>query len=120
MVVTKTLNYIKTKRIDFKDPNDLPERTTSYQDAQKKIEGDDLQKVINDAIDSLPQRCKTVFVLRRIENMSHKEIGLKLDISPKTVENQMTKAIKVLRLAVEPYMTKVMVLVFIIWMSTVL
>ena len=117
MVVNKTLNYIKTKRIDFTDPTELPESTTQYQNAQQKIEGDDLQQIINKAIDSLPGRCKIIFVLRRMEDMSHKEIGTKLDISPKTVENQMTKALKVLRLAVEPYMTQSMLLLLMAGLS---
>jgi len=38
-----------------------------------------------------------VFNLSRFENMTYKEIGKKLDISPKTVENQIGKALKILR-----------------------
>ena len=105
-VINKTLNHIKAQRMVFNDPNDLPENTTQADNPQQKIEAEDLQKIINKAIDSLPEKCKVVFVLRRLENMSHKEIAAQLGISPKTVENQMTKALKVLRKAVEPYMER--------------
>jgi len=45
----------------------------------------------------LPEKCKEIFLLRRVEQLSVKEIAEKLFISPKTVENQITKAQKLLR-----------------------
>jgi RNA polymerase sigma-70 factor (ECF subfamily) len=44
----------------------------------------------------LGERCRTVFLLSRYEGMSHREISGILGISEKTVENQITKALKVL------------------------
>lgn len=52
---------------------------------------------IDAAIKALPAACRTVFVLSRYEHYSYKEIARHLDISVKTVENQMTKALKHLR-----------------------
>jgi len=49
------------------------------------------------AIKALPEACRTVFVLSRYEHYSYKDIARHLDISVKTVENQMTKALKHLR-----------------------
>jgi len=54
----------------------------------------------------LPEKCRVVFILRRIEGYSVKEIAEKLDISPKTVENQITKALKVLKAFVGPLRKK--------------
>ena len=42
-------------------------------------------------------------MLSRYEKLSHKEIAAKLEISTKTIENQITKALKIVRLAVEKY-----------------
>ena len=67
---------------------------------QQQLETEELQQVINRAIDSLPGRCREVFALSRFEGFSHKEIAAKLDISVKTIENQMTKALKIIRAAV--------------------
>ena len=50
-----------------------------------------------DRIDRLPNRCKLVFVLHRTENFTYQEIANLLEISEKTVENQMSKALKFLR-----------------------
>ncbi len=67
------------------------------------LETRDLQKTIDHAIASLPERCRQVFSLSRFENMSHKEIANELGISVKTIESQITKALKILRKAVEAY-----------------
>jgi RNA polymerase sigma-70 factor (ECF subfamily) len=55
-----------------------------------------LEKVLS-AIDELPEQSKKVFQLSRLDDLSHKEIGAQLSISPKTVENHITKALKHLR-----------------------
>lgn len=101
-VINKALNYIKAQRMDFEETDesfDLPEPSK----VQQKLEAEQLQEVINEAVESLPERCRVIFALRRYEELSLKEIAAKLDISPKTVENQLTKAMKVLRSAVAPY-----------------
>ena len=73
--------------------------------SDEKLEAAELQSVIDQAVDQLPERCRLVFVLSRFEQMSHKEIANQLDISPKTVENQITKALKILRETLGPYLS---------------
>lgn len=59
----------------------------------------------------LPDRCKEVFELSRYEQLSHKEIGEKLNISPKTVENHIGKALKILH----PKLKQIISFLFIFW-----
>jgi len=103
-VVNRSLNYIKTqKRFDFGDENfdaQTPDQTVS---AQKTLEAQDLKSALNQAINGLPAKCKAIFMLSRYEKLSHKEIAAKLDISTKTIENQITKALKIVRTAVAKY-----------------
>jgi len=102
-VINKSLNFIKAQRMDFEnsdDTFDVPEN----QKVQEQLEANELQAVINKAIEQLPDRCRVIFAMRRFEEMPLKEIAGKLNISPKTVENQLTKAMKILRAAVKPYM----------------
>lgn len=61
------------------------------------IELQELNHFIEEAILSLPERCRMVFVSSRFGNMSHKEIAKKMNISTKTVEAQITKALSVIR-----------------------
>jgi len=62
-----------------------------------------LEEFINSVIDSLPEKCRMVFVLSRIDELSYKEIAEKLQISTKTVENQISKALKILRTEVSAF-----------------
>jgi len=77
----------------------LPYQAASQTGADALLETSELQRHINHAIDQLPQRCRAVFALSRFHDLSNKEVAAKLDISVKTVENQMTKALKLLRQA---------------------
>ncbi|MGE3476552.1 MAG: RNA polymerase sigma factor [Rhodospirillaceae bacterium] len=56
---------------------------------------DDLRRV-GDAISELPPTCRQVFVLRRIDGLSQREIAERLGITVKTVEKHITKAVRVL------------------------
>ena len=69
------------------------------------------EKIIN-TIDSLPEKCKKVFELSRYEGFKYSEIAQKLNISVKTVEAQMSKALKILRENLIEYLT---ILIFIMY-----
>lgn len=57
----------------------------------------DLKDILEKSISELPEKCKLVFRMSREEHMSQKEIATTLDISEKTVEAHLGKAIKSLR-----------------------
>jgi RNA polymerase sigma-70 factor (ECF subfamily) len=63
----------------------------------KKLHMRELEKKLLQAINELPEQCRTIFQMSRFEELRYREIGLRLGISPKTVENQMGKALKLLR-----------------------
>ncbi len=73
----------------------------------------DLALNINAAVEQLPDKCKSVFELSRKEYKSNKEIAAELGISEKTVENQLTKALKRLRLGLNSLLWTLMVIVTI-------
>lgn len=57
----------------------------------------ELKAFIKNIIDLLPDRCREVYQLSREEQLTNREIAQKMDISEKTVESQLTKALKTLR-----------------------
>jgi RNA polymerase sigma-70 factor (ECF subfamily) len=114
-VVNKTLNYIKASRIDFNDPANLPENVTDSPSHDEQLHADNLEKIIHDAIANLPERCRVVFTLCRLEKLSHKEIAAQLDISTKTVENQMTRALAILRNALGPYVGEELLILILLF-----
>jgi RNA polymerase sigma-70 factor (ECF subfamily) len=72
----------------------------------------DLQEVIEQEINKLPEKCREVFQLSRHDNLSQKEISLKLHLSEKTVENHIGKALRLLRLSLKDFITSVVLLFF--------
>ncbi len=63
----------------------------------------ELETKISEALDKLPERCRQVFMLNRFEDLKYKEVAGKLNISVKTVEVQMSKALKILREELKDY-----------------
>ncbi|HOB85279.1 MAG TPA: RNA polymerase sigma-70 factor [Bacteroidales bacterium] len=63
----------------------------------KKINYDSLHQYISELVDKMPGRRREIFIKSRFEGLSIKEISKDLNISHKTVENQLTDALKFLR-----------------------
>ena len=99
--VNKSLNFIRDQKIKFDDEEKMPVQYNNQSTSQQKLEADDLQNLINDSIDLLPEKCRLVFTLSRFEEMTYQEIANELNISIKTVENQISKALKFLRKALK-------------------
>ncbi|HLP94855.1 MAG TPA: RNA polymerase sigma-70 factor [Saprospiraceae bacterium] len=118
--VNKTLNYLKSqKRFQYEEADDLNNMADhSDRDIRQKESQESLEKVLHAAIDTLPEKCRLVFNLSRFEQLSHKEIAEKLGISVKTIENQITKAMKVLREALTQHgeMSSVVILCLKWWL----
>ncbi len=57
----------------------------------------ELERLISEAVCSLPDRCREIFQKSRTEHLSNKEIADKLNVSVKNVEAQITKAIKLIK-----------------------
>jgi RNA polymerase sigma-70 factor, ECF subfamily len=59
---------------------------------------------ISRAIEKLPEQCRLIFRLSRFDEMKYAEIAAHLNISVKTVENQMGKALRILREELKEYL----------------
>lgn len=90
-------------RFSFWDENFERQVVDNTLCVEKKLEIQELKSAINIAVNSLSPRCKIIFMLSRYEKLSHKEIASILNISTKTIEAQITKALKILRKTVEKY-----------------
>ena len=81
----------------------MQEIQSSFDDNISFIEPD-LEKDIRKAVENLPEKCREIFIKSRFENKKNSEIAAELGISEKTVENQMTIALKKLRAELAHYM----------------
>jgi len=66
-----------------------PETEINFSILQQKI-----KKIANE---KLPEKCREIFILSRIENKTNTEIALFLNLSKRTVENQLYRALKILK-----------------------
>ena len=64
----------------------------------------ELQKIIDDILDTLPPRCREIFQLSRFEGLKNQEIADQLGLSKRTVELQISNALKRLRQDLSPYL----------------
>jgi RNA polymerase sigma-70 factor (ECF subfamily) len=71
--------------------------TVSKNDFSDELESKDLRKQIDKITNSLPEKCKEVFMLSRAECLSNKDISSDLRISVSTVEKHIGKALKIFR-----------------------
>ena len=101
-VHNRSLNVLRDRK-KFSG-EELPEVAGDW-DVSTQIESMELEEKIREAIQSLPEKCRQVFELNRFEGLKYSEIAEKLNISIKTVENQMSKALKILREKLAHYLT---------------
>lgn len=104
-VRNRSLNYLRdNKKFDTRLlAQEKLYPLASYEQADKLTEKE-LQGQIEEAIAELPDRCREVFLLSRYENLRYQEIADKLQISIKTVETQMSKALQHLRIRLKEYL----------------
>lgn len=70
---------------------------------ERTLSADDIEEIIQQAIDSLPERCREIFVMNKLKGMKYAEIAETLDLSMSTVDNQMGIALKKLRVKLQDY-----------------
>lgn len=96
MVKNHAINHIKKhKKASFLSINNIPvDFVDEDENPERHLLTKELIKQIDEAIEGLPSRCKVIFQLVRIDGLRYKEVAEILDISVKTVENQVAIAIQ--------------------------
>ncbi len=96
-VQNKCLNHIKHKKVEEKYSESVLNQPQNIMYEQHISESTTLHEVLRKGIDMLPPERKKIFIMQRYDELSYKEIAERLDISVKTVENQIGKALQFLR-----------------------
>ncbi len=84
--------------------------TPAAPDSCRLLERKDLARAAARVIDELPERCRLIFTMQREQGLSYAEIASALGISVKTVETQMSRAFRVLRVRLADYIPFVVVI----------
>ena len=107
-VYHESLNYLKHQKVKSAHQVYAMHSTEhSVNLAEKKLLHKELESKLQSAINDLPEQCRTIFQLSRFEQLKYREIADTLGLSIKTVENQMGKALKILRLKLVEFLPTV-------------
>jgi RNA polymerase sigma-70 factor (family 1) len=100
-----SLNYVKKfssiHLVELDHTNEV--QLINVNDPQKELENKELYFKMDQAIDRLPRQCRIVFRLIKEDEMKYKEVAEILDISPRTVQTQLFRAIKKLGVVLSDY-----------------
>lgn len=101
MALNASLTYLrKVKKMSLCELNEslaYDKEATNLEREEEASSFKKLQEKIQGIIESLPPKCKIIFTMSRFEDLTNQQIADYLSISVKTVENQMTKALRVFR-----------------------
>ena len=110
MVRNACLNLIKHEKIKQKHAGEeLASAERSHDGVTQDVLSLELEHKIHQAIETLPEQCRLIFKLSRFEELRYAEIAEQLHISVKTVENQMGKALKIMREHLRDYLPLIII-----------
>lgn len=83
---------------------------SDIENPEEQILANELEKAINEAIDNLPEKCKIIFLMSRENKLRHHQIAEILEISEKTVNAQISIALKKLYSELQKYLYSLLIL----------
>ena len=92
--------YLRAKEksyLQFTDDLSVISTETNTNTAIDKLESEELDSTLRNILSKLPKRCQEIFIMSRFENLKNEEIASRLQISQRTVENQITIALRHIR-----------------------
>ena len=110
-VYNASLDYLRHKKVRQRYEDESLINDT-INDADETA-GKELQKRIQDSIAQLPDQCGRIFRMNRFENLKYREIAAELNIAEKTVENQMGKALKMLKKSLKEYLPLLLTIIYL-------
>jgi RNA polymerase sigma-70 factor (family 1) len=97
------INYINQRNIQEKHLRNIDLERDDEENLENEINTVELQYKIFEVIEELPAKCRRIFKMNRLEGLKNEEIAKQLNLSKRTVETQISKALKVLRKKLADY-----------------
>ncbi len=103
-VKNNTLNYLDALNVRRKYADrvlNMSKGQSGYED--NEMEFSELNELVKNTLDELPERCRIIFRMSRFDGLKYEEIAKELSVSVKTVEANIGKALKLLRIRLDKY-----------------
>lgn len=112
LVKNKCLDYLRHKVVHNEYKQEIIMKLFSLEQMNYSFTSDEeIERFIVDAINKLPDRCRNIFIKSRIEGKKYRQIAEELNLSVNTVENQMSLALKKLRVELKDYLPLLLFLI---------
>ncbi|WP_243745482.1 RNA polymerase sigma-70 factor [Segetibacter sp. 3557_3] len=110
-VYHESLNHLRQQQVKSKyETYAMHHHQQTSHDSESKVGLQELEHQLRKALNDLPEQCRTIFQLSRFNELRYREIAEQLNISVKTVENQMGKALRLLRLKLVDFMPVILLI----------
>ena len=101
-IKNRCIDHLRTQQVKQRFDKQIPE-TSSMVTEEDLWTKNELSELLERAMEDFAPRCREIFFMSRYENLKIAEIAEKLDISKRTVETQISKALKILRIKLVDY-----------------
>jgi RNA polymerase sigma-70 factor (ECF subfamily) len=92
------INHFKHKQVVMSHQGDvIAQNRTELNSPQFVLEEKEFENKLNKVMEAIPEGCREVFLMNRIEKLKYDEIAERLDLSVKTIEKRMSKAISIIK-----------------------
>ena len=102
----RSLNALRHRAIEKRSEPQIVDGVARLPSTDAAVREGELETAIQAAVAELPDRCRQIFELSRVEGLKYTEIATRLGISVKTVEVQMGKALRILRERLKPWLPR--------------
>lgn len=102
--VYRHLKNVTKSSLEYRDDLEFVNQV-AVNEGESNIHYRELERKVEEELEELPKRCKEIFTLSRKEQLTNDEIAKRLDISKRTVENQLTYALRHLRVSLRHFIT---------------
>ena len=118
-VKNKCLNHLRSQGVRLRAAEDilshgarmLRTRISTLEACNpEELFSEEARRLVNETLDRLPEKTRAIFIRSRFDGKSYKEIAAEMDVTVKSVEFEVSKAMKILRVALKDYLA-----FFIFW-----
>lgn len=112
-VKNKSLDFLKHQKIEHKIEVELKYLQSDPTEEQHFLVESELDEQLNRAFDKLPEKCRKIFMMNRFDGLKPDQIAEMENISVRTVEGHIGKAIKILRTALKPHFPAFLIMLLV-------